>query len=246
MRLPPLLLACGLAIGTFAVHQASADTLRDTLKQALKKPAPDQGSLRQDDAANGLKEALAQGVKRAITQLGRRDGFEGNPVVRILVPKKLRGLTDTARRLGAGSKVDEFELSMNRAAEQAVPVAADVFANAVRQMSVRDAVDIVRGADDAGTQYFRRVTEDSLRAKFQPIVAKATDQAGVTQRYKSLVGKNAGIGNLLGGGQPMDLDAYVTDEAMDGLFHVVAEQERDIRRNPAQRTTALLRRVFGR
>lgn len=245
MRPFPLLLACGIAIATLAVHPASADTLRDTLKQALKKPSAAQGGLGQEDAANGLKEALAQGVKRAITHLGRRDGFQGDPVVRILVPQKLRGLTDTARRLGAGKKVDEFELSMNRAAEQAVPVAADIFANAVRQMSVRDAVDIVRGSDDAGTQYFRRVTEDSLRSKFQPIVAKATDQAGVTQRYKSLVGKNAGIGNLLGGGQSMDLDAYVTDAAMDGLFHYVAAQEKDIRRNPARRTTALLRRVFG-
>lgn len=245
MRLPSTLLACALLVASVAITDASADSLRDTLKQALKKPTPLQGNLGQEEAASGLKEALAQGVQRAITQLGRRDGFQGNPLVRILVPEKLRGLTDTARRLGAGKKVDEFELSMNRAAEQAVPVAADIFANAVRQMTVSDAVNIVRGADDAGTQYFRRVTEDNLRAKFQPIVTKATSQTGVTQRYKALTGKNAGLSSLLGGGQAMDLDSYVTDEAMDGLFEVVAAQEKDIRKNPARRTTALLRRVFG-
>jgi Protein of unknown function (DUF4197) len=245
MRLSSIVLSCSLAVAMFAIADASADSLGDRLKQALKKPAAGQSSLGQEDAASGLKEALAQGVRRAIGQVGRRDGFQGDPLVRILVPEKMRALTDTARQLGAGRKVDEFELSMNRAAEQAVPVAADIFANAVRQMTVRDAVDIVRGSDDAGTRYFRRVTEDSLRAKFQPIVAKATDQAGVTQRYKALVGKNAGVANLLGGGQALDLDAYVTTKAMDGLFFYVAQQEKDIRHNPAQRTSALLRRVFG-
>jgi Protein of unknown function (DUF4197) len=245
MRLSPIVLGCSLAVAMFAIADASADSLSDRLKQALKKPAAGQSSLGQEDAASGLKEALAQGVKRAIGQVGRRDGFQGDPLVRILVPEKMRAVTDTARRLGAGRKVDEFELSMNRAAEQAVPVAADIFANAVRQMTVRDAVDIVRGSDDAGTRYFRRVTEDSLRAQFQPIVAKATDQAGVTQRYKGLVGKNAGVATLLGGGQALDLDAYVTTKAMDGLFFYVARQEKEIRHNPGQRTTALLRRVFG-
>jgi hypothetical protein len=188
---------------------------------------------------------MAQGVQRAVLQLGQEDGFYGNEGLRIRAPGQLRKLTDTARQLGAGKKVDEFELAMNRAAEKAVPLAADIFADAVREMSVRDALDIVRGEPDAGTRFFRRVTEDRLRAQFLPIVSDATDRAGVTQRYKALVGRNSGLIAALGGGESVDLDRYVTDEALDGLFAVVAEQEREIREDPAQRSTELLKKVFG-
>jgi len=243
MSLTTRIAASCVAASLLFAAAASADAWRDTLNRALKPAAT--GKVGEAEAASGVKEALAQGVSHAISRLGHQDGFQGDPVVRILVPEKMRSLADTARRLGAGKKVDAFEQSMNRAAEQAVPVAADVFAGAVRQMSVRDALDIVRGPDDAGTQYFRRVTQESLRAKFQPIVADATNKNGVTQRYKAVVGKNAGLANLFGGGDVVDLDRYVTEKAMDGLFHYVAEQEKAIRRNPAQRTTDLLRRVFG-
>jgi hypothetical protein len=125
-------------------------------------------------------------------------------------------------------------------------VAADIFADAVRQMTVQDAIDIVRGKEDAGTQFFRRVTEDKLREKFMPIVADATAKAGVTQSYKKMAGKNSGITKLLGGGESVDLDRYVTDEAMDGLYHYVAVQEKEIRQDPKKRSTDLLRRVFGK
>ncbi|KFN42263.1 DUF4197 domain-containing protein [Arenimonas oryziterrae] len=243
MRLAPVALAATVVL-LLGTATASADSWKDKLRQAVAQPGTANG-VSQNEAAGGIKEALAQGVKRAITQLGRRDGFQGDPLVRILVPEKIRGLTDTARRLGAGRKVDEFELSMNRAAEQAIPVAADIFSDAVRQMTVQDALNIVRGADDAGTQYFRRVTENSLRAKFQPIVARATAQTGVTQRYKSIVGKNQNVTQLLGGGQSLDLDSYVTTKAMDGLYFYVAQQEKEIRRDPLKRTTALLKKVFG-
>lgn len=243
MRLAPVALAATVVL-LLGTATASADSWKDKLRQAVAQPGTANG-VSQNEAAGGIKEALAQGVKRAITQLGRKDGFQGDPLVRILVPEKVRGLTDTARRLGAGRKVDEFELSMNRAAEQAIPVAADIFSDAVRQMTVQDALNIVRGADDAGTQYFRRVTENSLRVKFQPIVARATAQTGVTQRYKSIVGKNQNVTQLLGGGQSLDLDSYVTTKAMDGLYFYVAQQEKEIRRDPLKRTTALLKKVFG-
>jgi hypothetical protein len=180
-----------------------------------------------------------------VTQLGRTDGFYGDSAVRIRIPGQLGEIADTARKLGAGRKVDEFELAMNRAAEKAVPVAADVFADAVRQMTVRDAIDIVRGEPDAGTRFFRRVTEERLRAQFHPIVQDATQNAGVTQRYKAMVGRNSGLLQLLGGGESLDLDEYVTDAALDGLFKVVADQERAIREDPAQRSSELLRKVFG-
>ncbi|HMB58058.1 MAG TPA: DUF4197 domain-containing protein [Arenimonas sp.] len=244
MRLPTIVLACAITTA-LGISSVSANSLKHKLQQALQKSSATTGNPSQAEAAGGIKEALAQGVNRAITQLGHKDGFQGDPLVRILVPEKIRSLTDTARRLGAGKKVDEFELSMNRAAEQAIPVAANIFSDAVRQMTVQDAVNIVRGPDDAGTQFFRRVTSDTLRAKFQPIIANATAQTGVTQRYKSMLGKNQGLGNLLGGNQNLDLDSYVTNKAMDGLFFYVAQQEKDIRRDPLKRTTSLLKKVFG-
>ncbi len=200
------------------------------------------------DAAQGIKESMSQGVKAAILQLGTQDGFLGDQAVKILLPKNLQKLADTARKLGANRYVDELELSMNRAAEKAIPAAADVFANAVKQMTVTDALNIVSGAEDAGTQFFRRVTEQSLSEKFLPIVAKATTESGVTQRYKKLSKKAGGLGGLLGqqqDGAP-DLDQYITEKAMDGLYFYVAKKEREIRQNPLQQGSDLLRRVFGK
>jgi hypothetical protein len=228
---------------TGCASTAQADDWRDRLKESLGGSRSSR--LSESEASGGIKEALAQGVHRAVTQLGRTDGFYGDSAVRIRIPGQLGEIADTARRFGAGGKVDEFELAMNRAAEKAVPVAADVFADAVRQMTVRDAIDIVRGEPDAGTRFFRRVTEERLRAQFHPIVQDATQNAGVTQRYKAMVGRNSGLLQLLGGGESLDLDEYVTDAALDGLFKVVADQERAIREDPAQRSSELLRKVFG-
>ncbi|HEU0152479.1 MAG TPA: DUF4197 domain-containing protein [Arenimonas sp.] len=239
------LAATALALLVFAtgtVHTAQAEDWKDRLKRSFDRRG---SAVTEQDAAGGIREAMAQGVQRAVLQLGQRDGFYGDERLRIRAPGQLRKLTDTARQLGAGKQVDAFELSMNRAAEEAVPLAADVFADAVREMTVRDALDIVRGEPDAGTRFFRRVTEDRLRAEFLPIVSEATAEAGVTQRYKAVVGRNSGLINALGGGEAVDLDRYVTDEALDALFEVVAEQEREIREDPAQRSTELLRKVFG-
>ncbi len=241
MRLAATALAL-LVFATGAAHPVQADDWKDRLKRSFERRG---GAVSEQEAAGGIREAMAQGVQRAVLQLGRQDGFYGNEALRIRAPGQLRKITDTARQLGAGKRVDEFELSMNRAAEKAVPLAADIFADAVRGMTVRDALDIVRGEEDAGTRFFRRVTEDRLRAQFLPIVSDATAKAGVTQRYKAVVGRNSALINALGGGESVDLDRYVTDEALDGLFQVVAEQERGIRRDPAQRSSELLRKVFG-
>lgn len=240
--LPALALAAAVLLAGGATR-AQADDWKDRLLESF---GSSRGSrLSESEASGGIKEALAQGVHRAVTQLGRTDGFYGDSAVRIRIPGQLGRIADTARTLGAGRQVDEFELAMNRAAEKAVPVAADVFADAVRQMTVRDAIDIVRGEPDAGTRFFRRVTEERLRAQFHPIVADATENAGVTQRYKAMVGRNAGLLDMLGGSQSMDLDEYVTGAALDGLFKVVADEERAIREDPAQRSSQLLRKVFG-
>ena len=243
MRTFPIIASAALSF--FIVATTQADSIGSQLEQQILR-TPNKGKISQTEAAVGIKEAMAQGVKRAITQLGREDGFNNDPVVRILVPKQMRKIADMARQLGAGKKVDQFELSMNRAAEKAIPAAADIFADAVRQMTVQDAINIVRGDEDAGTQFFRRVTEDKLRAKFMPIVADATVKTGVTKRYKEMSGKNSGITKLLGGGESIDLDRYVTDKSMDGLYHYAAEQEKDIRKNPLKQSSNLLRKVFGR
>lgn len=240
MRPTAIALAALLALGLPA---AAKDDWRDRLRESLR--GGETRRLSESDARGGLKEALAQGVQRAVLQLGREDGFWGDDALRIRLPGALEDAGRLARQLGRGDRVDAFELSMNRAAEKAVPVAADVFAEAVRQMTVQDAVAIVRGDEDAGTRYFRRVTEDRLRAQFLPIVAGSTAQVGVTERYKAFAGRNAGVLRLLGGDEDVDLDRYVTDRALDALFAVVAEQEREIRRNPAARGSALLRKVFG-
>lgn len=202
------------------------------------------GALGQDEAAAGIKEALARGVQQAVMQLGQQDGFLGNAAVRIAAPKKVRTLVDAARRMGGGKYVDEFETAMNRAAEKAVPLAADVFADAVRAMTVQDALAIVRGEPDAATQYFRRATGEKLEAAFLPVVARTTSETGVTRSFKALGDKAGGLGALAGG--EVDLDRYVTGKAMDGLFHVVAEQEKAIRANPVAQGSDLLRRVFGK
>lgn len=201
-------------------------------------------SLTESDASGGLKEALAQGVKRSISRLGKPDGFFGDQLVKISMPKKIRRIADAARALGANRQVDDFELSLNRAAEKALPLAANVFADAVREMTVQDALAIVSGDSDAGTQFFRRVTEEKLRAKFLPVVIKATGEVGVTQRYKELMAKSP-VSKLLGDKQTVDLDQYVTEKALDGLYYYIGEEEKSIRKNPLTQGSNLLSRVFG-
>jgi hypothetical protein len=210
-------------------------------------------SLSDNQVVDGLKQALGNGVTKAVASLGHSDGFLTNLEVKIPLPGKLQNVEKVVRMAGQGQLVDDFEASMNHAAEQAVPVAADIFGDAIKQMSIQDAKNILSGPDDAATQYFRRTTETNLFTAFYPIVQKATDQVGVTQKYKALMDKFSSA-NLLGGMfgnssrvtlSATDLDTYVTGRALDGLFKLVADEEKDIRANPAARTTDLLKTVFG-
>jgi hypothetical protein len=208
-------------------------------------------SLSQDQVVQGLKEALGKGVQQAVSRLGHEGGFLTNLNVKIPMPEKLRSVEKTLHMLGQDKLADEFVTTMNHAAEQAVPEAAGVFGTAIQSMSIEDAKAILTGTNNAATQYFRRTTETNLYAKFLPIVKQATSQTGVTAAYKQLMDK-AGAGSTLGslsrsllGAESLDVDAYVTNKALDGLFKMVAEEERLIRENPAARTTALLQKVFG-
>lgn len=210
------------------------------------------GTLSASDAASGIKEALAQGVDRSVRQLGRPDGFFRDQAVKILVPDRVKQLADLARKAGQGARVDAFEESMNRAAEKAVPAAAGILADSVRAMTVQDAIGIVRGGGTSATDYFKRTSGEALFASFRPIVARQTASVGVTEKYKAFTERAGGgaLGALLGGGgrdgrSALDLDDYVTNKSIDGLFHVIGGQEQAIRSNPASRNTDLLRRVFG-
>lgn len=197
-------------------------------------------------AAAGVKETLSRSVEAAIDQLGKPDGFLADKAVRIAVPKSLEPIAKTARKLGQGKYVDQLETAMNRAAEQAVPAAAEIFGEAIRAMSVQDAIGIVGGSKDAATSYFRRTSGEALRAKMLPLVEQATDSAGVTKAYKQLTDKGGGKLAALGASkESLDLDRYVTDKALDGLFHTIAEQEAQIRENPVATGSALLKSLFG-
>jgi hypothetical protein len=228
----------------------------DQLKSAItptNKTVTAAGALSQDQMAGGLKEALSKGVEHAVSSLGHDGGFLTNLNVKIPMPEKLQKVESALRLAGQNQMADDFVGSMNHAAEQAVPAAAGVFGDAIKQMSIEDAKGILAGANDSATQFFRRTTQTNLQAKFYPIVQKATDSVGVTARYKTMMGKFAAVdtlGGLFGSKSPVkleaaDIDSYVTDKALDGLFKMVAEEEKNIRANPIARTTDLLQKVFG-
>lgn len=204
-----------------------------------------QSALSNSEVVDGLKEALASGVESAIMTLGKPGGFVGNSLVEIAVPDSLETVATTARTLGQGQYVDELEMTMNVAAEKAVPEAAGILGDAIRQMSVEDAMNILNGPDDAATQYFRKVSEASLAERFKPIVAQATNQAGVTAAYKNLTGQATPLLSGVLGNNALDLDQYITDQSLDGLFKYIAIEEKNIRTDPSARSTDLLKQVFG-
>lgn len=203
------------------------------------------GNVSDGEISGGLKEALSNGVSSAIKSLGKQDGFLGNVRVRIPLPKSLQKVEKVVRVAGQGKAVDEFVASMNHAAEKAVPVAVDVFVDAIKKMTFDDARQILfSGKDDSATQFFRKNSEETLREKFRPIVEEFTEKTGVTQKYKAMIGK-AGFAAQFLGKDATDLDGYVTQKALDGLFLLIADEEKKIRKDPLGRTTSLLRKVFG-
>jgi hypothetical protein len=233
----------------------AADSFAQTSKKKRKRvvktpttataPTASNTTLTDNEITGGLKEALFNGIKFAVNTLGRENGFLGDERVKIPLPKNLQNVEKALRFAGQGKMVDEFVTSMNRAAEKAVPVAIDVFMDSIRQMTFNDVRQILfSGQDDAATQFFRRTSEETLRQKFRPIVEKFTNEVGVTQKYKDMMGKYGFVGKLFGQ-DANDLDGYVTQKALDGLFFMVAEEEKKIRKDPIGRTTDLLKKVFG-
>ena len=200
------------------------------------------GDLSQGDATGGLKDALTQGAQIAVKQLGTPGGFSNNPEVKIELPGHLGKVAKKMKQFGMGAQVDQLETSMNKAAEAAVPQAQVLLVNAVKNMSVADAKGILTGGQDSATQYLNKSSREQIRAKFLPIVKQSTDKVGVAQQYNALA-KKAPMGLL--GGKADSVENYVTEQALDGLFKMIAQQEESIRQNPAAAATSLAKKVFG-
>ncbi|MFP6848158.1 MAG: DUF4197 domain-containing protein [Pseudomonas sp.] len=199
--------------------------------------------LTQSDASGGLKDALTQGAKVAVQQLGKPGGFSNNPDVRIELPGKLGKAAKTMKMMGMGAQVDQLEASMNKAAEAAVPQAQALLVDSVKKMTVQDAKSILSGPQDSATQYLSKTSREQIRAKFLPIVKQATDQVGLAKQYNSFAGQAASFGVI--DAKNANIENYVTEQALDGLFTMIAEQEASIRENPAAAATSLAKKVFG-
>lgn len=221
--------------------QSSQASLLDVLKDTLDNAGTSETGKGKIDL--GLKEALHVGIKNAVTALGKNNGYFTNQAVKILLPDEVRQAERVLRGIGFGPELDEFTLSMNRAAEKAAPLAADIFANAITEMSFADANKILRGGNTAATDYLKTKTYDRLLTLFQPVVRKTMSQYKVTQQYDAI---NSKVQNLPLVGKVIDLDVnrYVSSKALDGLFYVLAQEETDIRTNPKARVTSLLKEVF--
>lgn len=206
-------------------------------------PAQGKG-LDKDTVAAGLKEALTVGSQNAVKTVSQADGFFKNPAIKIPLPEKVQKVEKPLRKIGLGKQVDEFVLTMNRAAEKAAPPAKDIFIGAIKEMTIVDAINILRGNDTAATEYMRSKTYDKLYALFKPTVSKAVMEVGVTKAYQQLVDK-AKKSRLIKD-ESLDLDHHVTSKALDGLFTMLGQEEKKIRKDPVAQVTDLLKKVFGK
>lgn len=195
------------------------------------------------EAVAGLRAALERASQAAVATLGRPDGFLANPKVRIPLPESLTRAESLMRRVGMGRYADELVVAMNRAAEEAVPEARQLFVDSVRKMTVRDAKGILMGGDTAATEYFQRTTKDPLHGRFLPIVRRATEKVGVAHTYNEYAEKGARLGLVKK--EQSDLDEYVTQKALDALYVTVAEEEQKIRKDPVAAGAGIIKKVFG-
>ena len=201
------------------------------------------GALSDAKVGSGLKEALKVGTENAVVETGTRDGFLLNQAIKILMPKPLQTIERPLRLVGYGPQIDEFVVGMNRAAEKAVPFAKKIFWDAIGEMTFDDARKILNGGDTAATDYFKSKTSEQLHTAFRPSVESVMKDVGVTRQYEDLIGRYRNI--PFASSVAFDVNQYVTEKATDGLFYVVAQEEKKIRTNPAARVTDLLKEVFG-
>ena len=231
-----LIVALSLATGCTAAEMGA---LQGLLEQAGGLPTQ---SLDEPTIVSGLKQALEVGTERAVDATSRENGYFRSPLIRIPLPDELETAASALRAVGLGRQVDELERTMNRAAERAAREATPVFVGAIRQMSFSDAMGILRGGDRAATNYFESRTRSELGSRFTPIVERSMQQVGLVELYDTVLGWIESL--PLVASPDLDLEDYVTERALDGLFTVLAQEETRIREDPAARTTELLRRVF--
>ncbi len=230
-----------IAVVVFFSFSVNAQNVNDLLNKVINKNG---AVLGKDDIANGLKEALNAGVKKGTQQLSATDGFFKNAAVKILMPPEAVKAEKTLRDMGLGKQVDDAILSMNRAAEDAAKSAAPVFVNAIKQMSIQDAANILKGNDTAATSYLHAKTNDQLTIAFKPIIQQSLGKTDATKYWNTVFS----IYNKIPFVKKVNTDiyAYVTERALTGIFYQVAQEEKNIRKNPVAQTTDLLKKVFGK
>ncbi len=230
----------------FAVILMSACCVaQNPLDEILGRVTGEQVSdLSNDKITAGLKEALKVSTTKAVAATGKPDGFLKNEAIKIMLPDKLKTAGRGLRLVGMGPQLDELEVGMNRAAEQATPLAKQIFLSALMKMTINDARNILTGGDTAATEYFKNASSEELTEAFKPIVHKSLQNVGVIKQYNQVM-QNSFAGPLLQN-QKFDLDNYVVGKTLDGLFYMLGEQEKQIRKNPAARTTSILKEVFGK
>ncbi len=228
----------------FSLSITSCKVLQEDLGAILGTGSGDDGALDETTVIAGIKEALRVGSGNAVLSTSKVDGFLDNQLIRIVLPEQFESMASTLRTIGFGSQVDELERGMNRAAELAAGEARDVFWTAITSMTVADAFEILRGHDTAATEYFRGRTSEELKKRFHPIVTKKIEEIGLSRLYGNISDTYNSL-PIADENRLVDLDEYVTDKALSGLFTVLATEEVKIRKDPVARTTDLLRRVFG-
>lgn len=220
-------------------------TLKDKVTTSTAKSGASTGvdALSNDEASSGLKEALNQGVAKAVSSLGAANGFFGNKEVKIPLPESLKKVEKGMKFIGMGKQSDDLILKMNRAAEAAAPEAKALLVSSIKQMSLADAKAILTGPEDAATQYFKKTTSGDMGKKFLPIVTKATEKVQLAQTYN----KYAEMGSKFGvvDKEDANIEQYVTNKALDGLYLMIAKEEAAIRKDPIGQASSLLKKVFG-
>lgn len=228
---------------TICLAQSPLEDLKKKAEAALSSPKSGAEGLGDDRITSGLKEALRISTGKAVASTGRPDGFLKNAAIKILLPPKLQTAGRTMRTIGMGREVDDLEIGMNRAAEQATPQAKAIFIRALTNMTFDDARGILAGGNTAATEFFKRASTQELTVAFTPIVHQAMEQVGVIRQYNKVM--QDPFASRLAPSQSMNLDNYVVGKTLDGLFYVLGQEETRIRKDPAAQTTALLKEVFG-
>ena len=246
-KLGIMMIAAILFLGTPA-HADLLDKAKSLLNKDKSKPASSGGQADttpdKDTVAAGLKEALTIGSQNAVQSGSQQDGYFKNPAIKVPLPEKVQKVEKPLRKIGLSKQIDEFILTMNRAAEKAAPQAKDIFVGAVKEMTIVDAINILRGGDTAATDYMRSKTYDKLYGAFKPTVTKAVMDVGVTRSYQNLVDKSKKTRLIKD--ESLDIDHHVTSKALDGLFYLLGQEEKKIRKDPVAQVTDLLKKVFGK